>query len=49
MIIIRQWSFGDDGAGSMWDVLRFGDIPLGSKKVPSSGFLGLVTIELSNL
>ena len=27
----------------------FGDIPLGSAKVPSSGFLGLVTSWLSNL
>ena len=27
----------------MWDVPRFGDIPLGSTKVSSSGFLGLIT------
>ena len=33
----------------MWDVPKFGDIPLGSTKVPSSGFLGLVTIRLLNL
>ena len=42
-IIIRQWGSGDDVVGDMWDVPRFGDIPLGSAKVPSSGFLGLVT------
>ena len=33
----------------MWDVPRLKDIPLGSTKVPSSGFLGLVTSGLSNL
>ena len=33
----------------MWDVPRFGDIPLGYVKVPSSGFLGLVASWLSNL
>ena len=33
----------------MWDVPRFRDIPLGSEKVPSLRFLGLVTSGLSNL
>ena len=48
-IIIPGWRSGDDAAGGMWDVPRFGDIRLGSTKVPSSGFLGLVTSGLSNL
>ena len=33
----------------MWDVPRFGDIPLGSARVPSSGFLGIVSSWPSNL
>ena len=33
----------------MWDIPRFGDIPLGSAKVPSSGLLSLVTSGLLNL
>ena len=33
----------------MWDVPRFENIPFGSAKVPSLGFLGLVTSGLSNL
>ena len=33
----------------MWDVPRFGDIPLGFARVPSSGFLGLFASWLSNL
>ena len=48
-IIIHQWGSGDDVTGGMWDVPRFGDIPLGSARVPSSGFLGLVSSWLSNL
>ena len=48
-IIICRWGSGDDAIGGMWDVPRFGDIPLGSAKVPSSRFLGLVTNGLSNL
>ena len=43
-IIIRRWGSGDDAAGGMWDVPSFGDIPLGSAKVPSLGFLGLTTL-----
>ena len=41
-IIIRRWGSSDDAAGGMWDAPRFGDIPLGSAKVSSSGFLGLI-------
>ena len=32
-----------------WDIPKFGDIPLGSTKVPSLGLLGLVTSGLLNL
>ena len=48
-IIIRQWGFGDDATSDVWNILRFGDIPLGSAKVPSLGLLGLVTSGLSDL
>ena len=33
----------------MWDIPRFGDILLGSAKVPSSRLLGLVTNGLLNI
>ena len=49
VIINRRWGFGDDAAGGVWDIPRFGDIPLGYVKVPSSGFLDLVTSGLLNL
>ena len=48
-IIIRRWGCGDDAAGSFWDIPRFGGIRLGSVKVPSSGFLGLLPSGLLNL
>ena len=48
-IVIHRWGFGDDVTGGMWDVPRFGDIPLGSTRVLSLGFLGLVASWLSNL
>ena len=48
-IIIRRRGSSDDVVGGMWDVPRFENIPLGSVKVPSLGFLGLVTSGLSNL
>ena len=41
--------FGGDAANGVWDSPRFGDIPLGSMKVPSSGLLGLVSSGLLNL
>ena len=47
--IVRRWSFGDDAAGWVWGIPRFRDIPLGSAKVPGSGFLGFVTSGLLNL
>ena len=48
-IINRRWGSSDDAAGSVWDIPKFEDIPLGSSKVPSSGFLGLITSGLLNL
>ena len=48
-IIIRQWGSGDDATSGVWDIPRFGDIPLGFAKVPSSGLLGLITGGLLNL
>ena len=48
-IIICRWGSGDDIVGGLWDIPRFGAIPLGYVKVPSSGFLGFVTSGLSNL
>ena len=47
--IVRRWGSGDDAAGWVWGIPRFRDIPLGSTKVPSSGFLGFVTSRLLNL
>ena len=47
--IVHQWGLGDDGAGWVWGVPRFRDIPLGPAKVPSSGFLGVVASGLLNL
>ena len=49
VISIRRWGSSNDVAGGIWDVPMFGDSPLGSTKVPSLGFLGLVTNLLSNL
>ena len=37
-ILICRWHSGDDVAGGMWDVPRFGDIPLVSARVPSLRF-----------
>ena len=48
-IIMRWWGSSDDAASSVWDIPRFGNIPLGFVKVPSSGLLGLVTSGLLNL
>ena len=48
-IIVRRRGSSDDAAGGVWDIPRFGEIPLGSAKVPSSGFLGHVTSGLLNL
>ena len=48
--IIRRWGSGDDVVGCVWGIpRRYRDIPLGSARVPSSRFLGLVTSGLSNL
>ena len=49
VIVIRWWGSGDDAVGDMWDVPKSGDMPLGSSRVLSSGFLGLVASWLSNL
>ena len=48
-IIIRRWGPGDDAVGGFWEIPRFRILPLGYVKVPSSGFIGLVTSGLSNL
>ena len=48
MIIIRRWGSSDDAANGVWDISRFGDIPLCYAKVPSSRLLGLVTNGLLN-
>ena len=48
-IINRRCGSGDDVIGGMWDVPRFGDIPLGYERVLSSRFLRLVASWLSNL
>ena len=47
--IIHRWGSSDDVAGCVWGIPKFRDIPLGFVRVPSSGFLGLVTSGLSNL
>ena len=48
-IIIRWWGSSDDAASCVWDIPRFGDIPLGYAKVPSSRLFGLVTSGFLNL
>ena len=45
-IIIHSRGSGDDTTGGVWDIPKFGDILVGSAKVPSSGFLGLVSSGL---
>ena len=48
-MVSRRCGSCDDVVGGMWDVPRFGDIPIGYARVPSSGFLRLVASWLSNL
>ena len=48
-IIIRRWGSCDDDASGVWDIPKFGNIPLGFAKVPSSGLLGLVASGFLNL
>ena len=48
-IIIHRRGSSDDAAGGVLDIPMFGEIPLGSAKVPSSGYLGHVTSGLLNL
>ena len=45
-IIIHSRGSGDDIADDVWDIPKFGDILVSFAKVPSSGFLGLVSSGL---